>query len=61
MTNLFYMLMKFVIRNEFLVAEFTIENDQNLFNEYHVRYILIVVQIIVIVLFCLHFVRFRQE
>ena len=54
MTNLSYMTMKFIIWDELLVAELTIENNQNFFNEHDVRCVLIVIQIIIIVFFLIY-------
>ena len=54
MTSLFYMLMKLIIQNKLFVAQLTIENDRSFFNEHDVRYVLIVVQIIVIIFFLIY-------
>ena len=55
MTSLFYMSMKFIIRNKFLIAESIIESNRNLFDEYDIHCVLIIIQIIVIVFFYVFF------
>ena len=51
MTNLFYILMKFIIRNKLFVTKLIIESNRNFFHKHNLCYVLIIVQIIIILFF----------